>query len=64
MVGGWRNRALDDMLSLEECSYFENDKTRLGVWNNMESQLKVGREKFVSLPVPKQFLVGSPFCLN
>ena len=37
---------------------------RLGVWTDSESRLKIGREKFAALAVPRSFLVGSDFCVD
>ena len=37
---------------------------RMGVWTDSESRLKIGREKFAALAVPRSFLVGSDFCVD
>ena len=37
---------------------------RMGMWTDSESRLKIGREKFAALAVPRSFLVGSDFCVD
>jgi len=59
MVGGWRNLAEDSTLMLDECEE-DDDLTRPGVWKTHgKRKLRVGREKFVGISVPKDFLIGS-----
>jgi len=63
IVGGWNNKALDTILSLNECEE-DDDATRFGIWTQSKSRLKIGREKFVTLSVPKSFLENSDFCVD
>jgi len=63
IIGGWRNKALDTMLLLDECEE-DDDLTRMGVWSDHDAKLKIGREKFAALSVPRSFLVGTDFCTD
>ena len=63
IIGGWRNKALDNMLLLDECEE-DDDLTRMGVWSDHDAKLKIGREKFASISVPRSFLVGTDLCYD
>jgi len=54
---------LENMLLMDECVQ-DDDATRFGGWTPQDSKLKIGREKFVSLVVPRSFLVGTDFCVD
>ena len=59
--GGWRNKAEDSTLMLDECEE-DDDPSRVGVWKESgQRKLKIGREKFVAISVPNNFL-KSDFC--
>ena len=63
IVGGWRNMAEDTSLMLDECEE-DDDPSRHGVWKySKERTLRTGREKFVAISVPMDFLKGTDlFC--
>ena len=59
LVGGWRNLAENATLMLDECEE-DDDPSRHGVWKKSgKRKLRIGREKFVGISVPKDFLTGS-----
>ena len=61
IVGGWRNKAEDSTLMLDECEE-DDDPLRVGVWKeSAQRKLNIGREKFVAISVPNDFL-KSDFC--
>ena len=60
IVGGWRNKALDENLVFSECEE-DDDPTRTGVWTTHGKRLKIGREKFVALSVPKDFVASTEY---
>ena len=60
IVGGWRNKALDENLMFSECEE-DDDPTRVGVWSSHSKRLKVGREKFIALSVPKDFVASTEY---
>lgn len=51
------------MLLLDECEE-DDDLTRMGVWTDHDAKLKIGREKFAAISVPRSFLVGTDFCTD
>ena len=63
IVGGWKNKAEDTSLMLDECEE-DDDPSRPGIWEESSARkLKIGREKFAAISVPKDFLKDTDlFC--
>ena len=51
---------MDENLAFSECEE-DDDPTRTGVWTSHGKRLKVGREKFVALSVPKDFVASTEY---
>ncbi|XP_023330247.1 uncharacterized protein LOC111702710 [Eurytemora carolleeae] len=61
IIGGWNNGPLKSTLSYFECE--TEDITRPGIWkSNKFKTLKVGREKFASISVPKRIIPNAQLC--
>ena len=51
---------MDENLLFSECEE-DDDPTRAGVWTTHNKGLKIGREKFVALSVPKDFVDSTEY---